>query len=236
LGAPDEDTQFSCQGTELPNFTKPVRWWNPAQYVKDIASGNVALHDVVRGGIYVLFGRRFGTMFPILPRLYNAFQKLTGGLPTPVRRGSIPVGQPQPTASLNLQPGDLVRVKSHDEILATIDSRNTNRGMSFDTEMVPYCGGTYRVIDRVEKFIDEKTGRLKSLKTPAVVLGDVTCTSRFSRCRMFCPRGIYAWWREIWLERVEEAGRHGDAGNVEAAWAERRGRQQAAAAEVALGD
>ncbi len=216
LTAPDADTQFSCQGTQLPEFTKPLQWWNPAQYAKDLASGNVALHDVVRGGIYVLFGRRFGTKLPILPRLYNAFQKLTGGLPTPVRRGKSPVSQPEPVASLNLQPGDLVRVKSHDEILATINTRNTNRGLSFDNEMVPFCGGTYRVMDRVEKFLDEKTGRLKTLKTPAVILQDVVCGSRFSKCRMFCPRSIYGWWREIWLERVEEAGKRGVADIVKA--------------------
>lgn len=216
LTAPDADTQFSCQGTQLPEFTKPLRWWNPAQYAKDLASGNVTLHEVVRGGIYVLFGRRFGTMFPVLPRLYNAFQKLTGGMPTPVKRGSIPVNQPQPAANLNLQPGDLVRVKSHEEILATLDVRNTNRGMTFDGEMVPFCGGTYRVMARVERFLDEKTGRLKSLKTPAVILEDVACRSRFSKCRMFCPRSILGWWREIWLERAEETGKRGAAGIVKA--------------------
>ena len=211
LTAPDADTQFSCQGTQLPEFTKPLRWWNPAQYAEDIASGNVTLQEVVRGGIYVLFGRRGGTKFPILPRLYNAFQKLTGGMPTPVRCGSTPVNRPQPTFDLNLQPGDLVRVKSHDEILATLDTCNRNRGLGFDVEMVPYCGGTYRVMDRVEKFLDEKTGRVKSLKTPAVVLQDVTCGSRFSKCRMFCPRSIYSWWREIWLERVDETRNRGAA-------------------------
>jgi hypothetical protein len=219
LTEPDKETRFTCQGTQLPEFTKPLRWWNPAQYVKDIASGNVALHELLRGGIYVLFGRRFGTKLPILPRMYNAFQKLTGGLPTPVRRGKIPIGQPQPVAKLNLQPGELVRVKSHEEILATIDARNTNRGMSFDAEMVPYCGGVYRVTAQVERFIDEKTGRLKSLKTPAVILQDVTCRSRFSKCRMFCPRSILGWWREIWLERVEETGdrRVADSVNVPSA-------------------
>ena len=212
LAPPDADTQFSCQGTELPEFTKPLRWWNPAQYVKDLASGNVALHDVLRGGIYVMFGRRLGTKLPILPRLYNGVQKLTGGMPTPVKRGAIPDNQPEPVASLNLQAGDLVRVRSHDEILATLRTRNnTNRGLSFDAEMVPFCGGTYRVMAQVEKFIDERTGRLKSLKTPAVILQDVTCGSRFSKCRMFCPRSIYGWWREIWLERVDEALKRGAA-------------------------
>jgi hypothetical protein len=193
-----------CQNTELPKFTKPLGWWNPTQYVKDYTSGNVTLVELIRGGIYVLFGRHFGTRLPFIRRLYNAFQKLTGGMPSPVRLGTIPLGEPQPAACLNLQPGEFVRIKSHDEILATLNTRNMNRGMCFDSEQVPYCGGVYRVIARVDRFVDEKTGRLKSLKTPAVILGGVTCRSRFAGCRMFCPRAIYAWWREIWLERVKE--------------------------------
>jgi hypothetical protein len=203
----DESTEFCCQGTLLPEFTKPLPWWKPAQYLRDVGSGNVGVTDVVRGGIYVLFGRRFGRILPFLPKLYNAFQKLTGGMPTPVRRGRIPLNQPEPVANLNLQPGEIVRVKSHEEVLATINTRNKNRGLSFDNEMVPYCGGTYRVVARVERFLDEKTGRLKSVKTPAIILEGTTCQSRFSKCRMFCPRSIYGWWREIWLERVEEAGK-----------------------------
>jgi hypothetical protein len=217
LGKIDENTEFCCQGTLLPEFTKPLPWWNPAQYVQDVASGNVSLTEVVRGGIYVLFGRRFGRIFPFLPKVYNAFQKLTGGMPTPVRRGRIPLNQPEPVANLNLQPGEIVRVKSHEEILVTINTRNKNRGLSFDNEMVPYCGGTYRVVARVERFLDEKTGRLKSVKTPAIILEGTTCQSRFSKCRMFCPRSIYGWWREIWLERVEEAGKSDEAQVAKAA-------------------
>ena len=208
LDEPDDKTQFVCQNTLLPEFTKPLPWWNPAQYVRDYTSGNVTLVELTRGVIYVLFGRRFGNRLRFIRRAYNAFQKRTGGVPSPVGGGTIPVGEPQPTVTLSLQPGDLVRVKSHDQILATIDVRNLNRGLYFDVEMVPYCGGTYRVKARVERFLDEKTGRMKSLKTPAVILDHVSCRSRFSCRRMFCPRGIYAWWREVWLERVEEAETH----------------------------
>jgi hypothetical protein len=236
LGAPDDDTQFVCQNTELPNFTKPLRWWNPAQYAKDYASGNVTLVELIRGGIYVLFGRHFGTRIPVIRRMYNAFQKLTGGMPSPVRLGTILLGQPQPAVSLNLQPGDFVRIKSHDEILATLNTRNMNRGMCFDSEMVPYCGGLYRVITRVERFIDEKTGRMRSLKTPAVILEDVACRSRFAGCRMFCPRAIYCWWREIWLERVEETGEHGDADSYAASSGLQRDHESVTAAEVTFVD
>ena len=43
---------------------------------------------------------------------------------------------------------------------------------------------------------------MSTMKTPAVILEGVWCQSRYSHCRMFCPRSIHSWWREIWLERV----------------------------------
>jgi len=198
----EADARYVCQTTQLCEFTSPMPWWNLAQYVEDYRSGNVSLTDLLRGALYVWFGRPFGRRFGFARRLYDAVQAATGGLPMPWRRGIVPPGQPAPTAILDLQPGELVRVKSHAEILATLDAGNKNRGMLFDVEMVPYCGGVYRVRSRMERFIDEKTGRIRSLKTPAVILEDVWCRSQFSTCRMFCPRALYSWWREIWLERI----------------------------------
>jgi hypothetical protein len=40
------------------------------------------------------------------------------------------------------------------------------------------------------------------MKTPAVILEGVSCKSLYSGRRIFCPRSIHLWWREIWLERV----------------------------------
>jgi hypothetical protein len=45
------------------------------------------------------------------------------------------------------------------------------------------------------------------MKTPAVILDGVYCQSRYSENRLFCPRAIFAWWREVWLERVPEDAR-----------------------------
>jgi len=68
--------------------------------------------------------------------------------------------------------------------------------------MVPYCGKTYRVLKRVTKIVNEKTGKIQELKTPAVILETVICQARYSECRLFCPRSLYPFWREIWLERI----------------------------------
>jgi hypothetical protein len=101
-----------------------------------------------------------------------------------------------------LQPGDLVQVKSRDEIAATLNEHGFNRGLSFDTEMLPYCGGTFRVRQRVQHFIDDRTRQMVQLKTDCVTLEGVVCSGERSVTRWFCPRNIYPYWREAWLRRV----------------------------------
>lgn len=199
--------RYLCQATELSNYTTPLRWWDLRQYLEDYTSGNVTIGRLFSGFIYASYywaGMCWrGRLGAPARRLYDRFQILSGGIPFPRRHGRIPLGQLTPTAKLNLQPGEWVRVKSYQDILATLDEGNKNRGLSFDAELVPFCGGTYRVRSRVQKFLNEKTGRLTEMKTPAVILESVWCLSRYSSCRMCCPRSIYSWWREIWLERVE---------------------------------
>lgn len=196
--------RYSCQTTELPGFTRPLSWWNPSQYIEDYLSGNETLGELFRGWLYSAFGRKFNTHFRFVRSAYNGFQLMTGGMRSPVCKGKLPIGAEQPRWPLDLQPGDFVRIKPLDQILATIDQRNKHKGLFFDVEMVPYCGRVVQVRTRVDRFIDERTGLMRSLKTPAVILETVWCRSRFSTCRMFCPRALYSWWREEWLERVED--------------------------------
>jgi len=203
----DGETRYVCQATLLPDFTRLLPWWNIAQYFEDFTSGNAPIGRMIRGFIYASFSNLsqlgIGLGRP-LRWLYDGFQAIFGGIPYPRRKGKITAGQRTPTCTLGLQPGELVRVKSYKEILATLDTDIRNRGLRFDAEHVPYCGGIYRVRSRVNKYIDERTGKLKTLKNASVILEGVWCQARYSDCRMFCPRSIYTWWREIWLERVSE--------------------------------
>lgn len=199
-------TTFVCQATEVLNFTRPLPWYDVRQYLEDYRSGNVSFGPMVRGLIYVgyyygalTFRGRIGAPGRWM---YDFFQGIWGGIPYPRRTGVIPAGKLTPERTLNLQPGELVRVKSYQEILSTLDTHCKNRGLSFDAELVPYCGRVFRVRSKVSTFVDERTGKLKTLKTPAVILEGAFCQARYSSCRMFCPRSILAWWREIWLDRV----------------------------------
>jgi hypothetical protein len=108
-----------------------------------------------------------------------------------------------PTASLGLQAGDRVRVKGKDAIVETLDRSNRNRGLVFDVEMVPYCGREFLVRQRVTRLINERTGRMIDLPRDCIMLEGVICSGHLSRDRLFCPRSIPPYWREIWLERVE---------------------------------
>ena len=205
---PGDETKYVCQATQLPYFTKHLPWWDARQYLQDYKSGNASLSRILCGVIYLSFyhgAQAWRNKIGYPARwVYDFCQSLWGGVPYPRKRGTIPAGQPTPACTLNLQPGEFVRVKSQKEILSTVDANWMNRGLFFDAELVPYCGGIYRVRARVCKFLDEKTGKMKTLKTPAIILEGVYCQSRYSNCRMFCPRSIYSWWREIWLERVSE--------------------------------
>lgn len=135
--------------------------------------------------------------------LYNRLAPLWGGPKWPRTPGLIPDGSPTPAVTLNLQPGEWVRVKPHEEILKTVTNDNRNRGMFWDAELTPYCGGTYQVLKRVYKLIDERTGKMMEMKTPCIVLDSVVCQARYSPYRLLCPKEMYPYWREIWLERVE---------------------------------
>jgi hypothetical protein len=207
-GSKADAPRYACQATELPKFTKPMKWWDARQYIEDYSSGNASMSLMLRTFIYSIFYH--GTLLDrrTLGRpsrwLYEVFRKAVGISPMKRTRGKVPVGQLTPTTTLNLVAGDLVRVKSFEDILKSIDARNLNRGLSFDAEMVRYCGKVYRVRTRVERFIDEATGKMKSLKTPAVILEGAYCRSCYSDHRLFCPRSIFTWWREIWLEKVSE--------------------------------
>lgn len=200
---------YSCQVTQLPQATTYLPWWDVRQYIEDYSSGNVSIRTLLRGllyaSVYSVYHMRGGSRLLHVPFWYDRFQALAGGVRFPRRRGTIPRGQRTPSVSLGLQAGDLVRVRTYEFIVSTLDQDNKNRGLYFDAEMVPFCGGTYRVLRRVSQIIDEKTGRMNKFKSDAIMLENVCCQSRYSDRRMFCPRAIPAMWKEIWLERADHS-------------------------------
>jgi hypothetical protein len=210
----DGVVRYICQATVTPRATTPLAWWDVRQYVEDYTSGNITLWRLFSGFVYATYFHTSQAgigLGPAMRWLYNKFRWVWRGSLFPRTPGMLPTGSSTPAVTLNLQRGELVRIKPHLEILKTVDGENRNRGMFWDAELVPYCGGTYRVLRQVSKLIEERGGKMLNMKTPCIVLDSVTCQARYSQHRMFCPKAMYPYWREIWLERVADGSTTSDA-------------------------
>ena len=205
----ETDQLYVCQNTQIKFATQPLPWWDVRQYIEDYTSGNVRLTELVIGLLYSMYrtvaeaGIGVGSA---MRWAYDQFQRVIGGVPYPIRPYGVPKGTPVPRATLDLEVGEKVRVKPYKEILKTLDSTYRNRGLYFDAEMVPFTEREYEVERRQKQIIDEASGKMIKFKTDAIILKDAVCEARYAICRRFCPRAIYPYWREIWLERVPGAG------------------------------
>ncbi|MEV0626532.1 hypothetical protein [Nonomuraea wenchangensis] len=191
---PDRPDHYSCQATELLRAAPtclPVR--SMGQYVTDVRTGNAGLRRTLHALLIGGFNRLQAVSERVLPRRLRLREGRRWGFLKPGLRGRTP------TAVLDLKPGELVRVRSKNEIMATLNERMENRGLGFEEEMARYCGTVTRVQSVVERCVDERTGELLTMKTPCVTLEDVVCQGLHS---LNCPREFVPFWREIWLERV----------------------------------
>jgi hypothetical protein len=106
-----------------------------------------------------------------------------------------------PPAS-TFKPGDLVRVRSRKEIEATLNIWHQYKGCMFMPDaMERYCGTIQRVFKPMERFVDERDYFVK--KTHGIILLEgVHCEGSVFYGR--CDRACFSFWREEWLEKIEE--------------------------------
>ncbi len=194
---PDGAEVFSCQSTEILRAAPtcvPLR--DVRQIATDVRSGNASLASGIRAWLVGLFNAMQNLSKRLLPKRLWFRQGLPWGF---LRGEAIP---PTPNDRLDLQAGELVRIKSKEEILRTLDQNLRNRGLGFDAEAARSCGQEARVIGRVKRLIDERTGRMLELKNPCILLDGQVCEGVYN---MSCPRGHYTYYREVWLERLGDS-------------------------------
>jgi hypothetical protein len=190
---------YRCQATELNEASTPLSVWDPRPYVREFTSGNVSFERFFRISM-----RAF--IETTLYKLRRIRHRLTVGSSGPsyiwahlpgTRKG------PAPSERLGLKAGDCVQVKTREEIAATLTPDSKDRGMWFDREMLPYCGGTYQIRKRVERIIYDRTSRMIEFKKhDCLILEGVVCSGDLSLHRYLCPRHCYPYWRESWLRRI----------------------------------
>jgi hypothetical protein len=178
------DGRYVCQSTELIRATMPFAGLELASYWRDLSARTYTpwrLSSILAKALFLRLRRL---------ALGRSYRVLQGDLRT------------TPIEMLGLQPGEMVRVKSQQHIASTLDFAGKNQGLAFTIEMLPYCGKTLRVHKRLERMIVESTCKVIEVKN-TVILRGVTCDG----CHIMrggCPRENYHFWREAWLERVNE--------------------------------
>ena len=185
----DGEIKYRCQATQAPAASEEIGRLDPRQYIREVSAGNFRGTRVV----WILI-RAIGLKIGQVVRRGADRTRL----PTDAERRDLPPG--------SFEPGALVQVRSWEEIAATLDEHGKNRGLWFDDlDMTRYCGGTYRVRDRVRHIIDEGTGKMINIESDCLILENVCCSGERSPWRWCCPRGIYSFWREDWLRPVSPA-------------------------------
>ena len=170
-----------CQSRNLMEASSPLPRWDIRRYLWDFTSGVYEPLEWLRTMIASLLLR----VRILLGR--ERRNKFRGEL----RR--------TPAISLDLRPGDFVKIKTKEEILRTLDHLGRNRGLEFTPEMEKYCGETFRVLKRLDRMITDQ-GTMRHIAN-TVLLEGVNCDGK---AHGGCPRNCFCLWREIWLERTNK--------------------------------
>ena len=174
---------YFCQASEILNATKELsRWERFGKCFSDVRAGNTGIPEMAKHISIWLFWR---VRKVFLGTYARGNQKST------------------PAESLNLRSGEWIDIKPLESITQTLDDKAHNRGLYFTPAMGGLCGEQHRVECRPEKIIVDGTGEMRHLRNTVFLEGSLCGCS----CVAFggCPRGEFAYWREIWLRRAQAA-------------------------------
>jgi hypothetical protein len=181
---------YRCQATAMPEASVRVtRNETPRSFLDELRSSNVG-----PGRFLVALSRLFGES--VAKRLHLMSRGLFMPYDKALREQSPPVTE--------FRPGQLVRIRSKEQIARTLGPNGKNKGLWFDREMLPFCGRTARVLRRIDRFVDEASGKMVELKSDCYILEGVVCSGDRSKGRRLCSRAIYPYWRSCWLEPISE--------------------------------
>jgi hypothetical protein len=94
-----------------------------------------------------------------------------------------------------IQPGDVVRIRSRHDIRKTLDTSGRTNGCRFTNDMYSHCGKEYTVFKKVDHFFDENKGRTCKCRNLFLLEG--------AHCaRGTCHRYCFFFWHVGWLEKV----------------------------------
>lgn len=98
--------------------------------------------------------------------------------------------------------GELVRVRSKEEISKALDSHNQHGGCLFMEGMWGYCGRSLKIIKIVNHFFDEYQYKMFKPNSSIYLLEGSICNGNIEEAGPECDRSCYIMWHEEWLESL----------------------------------
>lgn len=192
----EKGVAVECQVKNLPDAGRELSFWERS---------TLRILKLVR---FLARGLRKVISDPaVLPRKITTVMESRLGLSSrsPALSNTTASARPQSThPPLRLKPGELVRVKSPNEIQATLNDDGQCEGMSYMASVMnKYCGGTYTVRKPMHQFFDERRQRLCKIRN-VVILEGVYCEPPKDSDKAYagCDRTCFLFWKEAWLERA----------------------------------
>src|SRR5262245_24513018 len=109
----------------------------------------------------------------------------------------------QSSQSIGLKVGDLVELRTKEEVLATLDGMGQLEALPFMPDMLEYCGKRFKVFKSAHKTCNTITAAEGRRMTNAVHLEGLRCDGE---AHGGCQAGCLLFWKETWLKRVPDAG------------------------------
>lgn len=98
--------------------------------------------------------------------------------------------------------GDVVKIRSKEQILKTLDKDKKLDGCFFMNEMWQYCGTKHKVFKIVEHFFDETNFKLYKARK-IILLEGLHCSGELPYLEHRCDRSCLYFWKEDWLEKIK---------------------------------
>lgn len=97
--------------------------------------------------------------------------------------------------------GDIVQIRSIDEIKATLDPTGKCEGLQFMISMEKYCGREARVFKKVRTIFDERLWKMVKVRN-AYLLDGIICDGRDVFDGEGCDRSCFFFWKDKWLLKI----------------------------------
>ena len=173
-----------CQVTALMTATTPLPLWHPSRHLLELKAGTYSVREYAA----YLFG---GLYRKTVKRLVDAVARPSD------RPNAAGPASPASSPASDLKPGDLVEVRSEEEIRSTLDAEGRYKGLYFMPGMWALCGRRLRVVQRVDRMMSERTGDMRVLSGTYILEG-ATCDGK---AHGGCQRGCYVFWKDVWLKK-----------------------------------